>query len=144
MQRALAFVAFAALLALALRAEAMETVVNVSNVGLYVGHRVTFCGTISQTKQAGKAFFINFGGHYPQHRFTNVIFKSDQSRFNLAGSESVHDGNGQGVQGRARDSAHLAVPGRRVGCPAGGACAPQGGRHGIQGTDQGALFRAPV
>ncbi|MCR5169648.1 MAG: hypothetical protein K6C33_04190 [Desulfovibrio sp.] len=84
MQRALAFVAFAALLALAVRAEAMETVVNVSNVGLYVGHRVTFCGTISQTKQAGKAFFINFGGHYPQHRFTNVIFKSDQSRFNLA------------------------------------------------------------
>ena len=83
MQRALAFVAFAALLALALRAEAMETVVNVSNVGLYVGQRVTFCGTISQTKQAGKAFFINFGGSYPNHRFTNVIFKSDQGKFNV-------------------------------------------------------------
>ena len=83
MQRALAFVAFAALLALALRAEAMETVVNVSNVGLYVGQRVTFCGTISQTKQTGKAFFINFGGTYPNHRFTNVIFKSDQGKFNV-------------------------------------------------------------
>ena len=83
-QRYLAFATAVALLALAVRAEAMETVVNVSNVGLYVGQRVTFCGSVSQTKQAGKAFFINFGGSYPNHRFTNVIFKSDQSRFNLA------------------------------------------------------------
>ncbi len=44
---------------------------------------MTFCGTISQTKQAGKAFFINFGGSYPNHRFTNVIFKSDQGKFNV-------------------------------------------------------------
>ena len=84
MQRALAFVAVIALLALAVRAEAMETVVNVSNAGLYVGQRVTFCGTISQTKQAGKAFIINFGGSYPNHLFTNVIFKSDQGKLNLS------------------------------------------------------------
>ena len=85
MRKALACAGALALLALAVRAEALDSVVNVSNVGLYVGQHVTFCGTISQTKQTGRAFFINFGGAYPNHRFTNVIFASAQSKFNVAG-----------------------------------------------------------
>ncbi len=82
-RKAAACAAALALLALAVRAEALDTVVNAANVGLYVGQKVTFCGTVSQTRQAAKAFFINYGGSYPNHRFTNVIFKSDQDKFSL-------------------------------------------------------------
>jgi hypothetical protein len=58
--------------------------INIDHASKFVGAEATICAVVSDTfKPAGdrKNIYINFGGVYPNHKFTVVIFSKDQDKF---------------------------------------------------------------
>jgi DNA/RNA endonuclease YhcR with UshA esterase domain len=48
----------------------------------HIGERATVVGVVSQVSTSrGGTTFLNFGGRYPNHVFTAVIFRSAASQF---------------------------------------------------------------
>ena len=63
-----------------------QKIVPMDSVSAHIGYDVTFCEKVSDAfKPAGenKLIYINFGGKYPDHKFTAVIFPKDQPKFPL-------------------------------------------------------------
>ncbi|WP_180169369.1 hypothetical protein [Acinetobacter sp. YH12021] len=55
--------------------------IGVENVGLYVGENRTVCGVISQISQTAQATYLNFGGSFPKHKFSAVIWSIQATPF---------------------------------------------------------------
>ena len=61
-----------------------QILVHIDSVSAHIGYDVTICENVSDAfKPAGenKLIYINFGGKYPNHKFTAVIFPKDQPKF---------------------------------------------------------------
>lgn len=46
-----------------------------------IGKKATVCGMVTSAKSTDKATFLNFGGEYPNHVFTAVVFAADLPKF---------------------------------------------------------------
>lgn len=64
---------------------AQECEITIHNALEYKGEEVTFCGVISQVStpinNSGNPTYFNFGGYYPNHKFTLVLWESNKHRF---------------------------------------------------------------
>jgi len=65
--------------------------VTIETIGEQIGNIVLFCGTPTQViapeKVKGAPVYLNFGGHYPNHQFSVVIWEdvSGKKREKLVG-----------------------------------------------------------
>jgi DNA/RNA endonuclease YhcR with UshA esterase domain len=68
--------------------------VTPAEAGQHVGENVTVVGTVTGIGHSSRSntTFINFGGRFPNHKFTAVIFRSSADRF-----ENVDDLDGKRV-----------------------------------------------
>jgi hypothetical protein len=56
--------------------------VNIHNADQFIGMETTICDVVTDTYYAeGKNTYLNFGGKYPDHKFSMVIFPRDQENF---------------------------------------------------------------
>lgn len=51
--------------------------ISVYEVDAHIGESTTVCGEVSQISQTSKATYINFGGIYPKHKFSAVIWSNN-------------------------------------------------------------------
>lgn len=51
--------------------------ISVYEVDAHIGESTTVCGEVSQISQTSKATYINFGGIYPKHKFSAVIWANN-------------------------------------------------------------------
>lgn len=51
--------------------------ISVYEVDAHIGESTTVCGEVSQISQTSKAMYINFGGIYPKHKFSAVIWSNN-------------------------------------------------------------------
>lgn len=60
-------------------AQDVDCQVSVETVNSHVGETVAFCGQVTDVSQPsrvnGNPIFLNFGGKYPNHTFTVVVWK---------------------------------------------------------------------
>jgi DNA/RNA endonuclease YhcR with UshA esterase domain len=64
---------------------AQECAITTNNALEYKGKEVTVCGVVSQVStplnNSGNPTYFNFGGYYPNHKFTAVLWESNKSNF---------------------------------------------------------------
>ena len=51
--------------------------ISVYEADAHIGESTTVCGEVSQISQTSKATYINFGGIYPKHKFSAVIWSNN-------------------------------------------------------------------
>ena len=51
--------------------------ISVYEVDAHIGESTIVCGEVSQISQTSKATYINFGGIYPKHKFSAVIWSNN-------------------------------------------------------------------
>ena len=51
--------------------------ISVYEVDAHIGESTTVCGEVSQISQTSKATYINFGGIYPKHKFSAVMWSNN-------------------------------------------------------------------
>lgn len=51
--------------------------ISVYEADAHVGETTTVCGEVSQISQTSKATYMNFGGQYPKHKFSAVIWSNN-------------------------------------------------------------------
>lgn len=51
--------------------------ISVYEADAYIGENTTVCGEVSQISQTAKATYINFGGRYPKHKFSAVMWSNN-------------------------------------------------------------------
>lgn len=51
--------------------------ISVYEVDKFIGENTTVCGEVSQISQTSKATYINFGGQYPKHQFSAVMWSNN-------------------------------------------------------------------
>lgn len=72
-----------ALIVQAVSAQAPE--LSPADAAAHVGQKVTICGVVEDARYLESArtqpTFLNFGGKFPQHQFTAVIFGKDRAAF---------------------------------------------------------------
>lgn len=51
--------------------------ITVYEADAYIGENTTVCGEVSQISKTAKATYINFGGIYPKHKFSAVIWSNN-------------------------------------------------------------------
>lgn len=51
--------------------------ISVYEADTHIGESTTVCGEVSQISQTSKATYINFGGIYPKHKFSAVIWSNN-------------------------------------------------------------------
>jgi hypothetical protein len=64
-----------------------QTVVSLDSVSAYTGQHIKVCSLVTdiyQPKGDNKPTYINFGGRYPDHTFTVVIFAKDLPNFPIS------------------------------------------------------------
>ncbi|NGX84885.1 hypothetical protein [Aequorivita sp. KMM 9714] len=71
----------------------------------YKDKKATVCGVVTQVYAAkstqGKPVYLNFGGQFPNHSFTVVVWERDQSKFQLDLSE--YEGKHIAVTGTVKE-----------------------------------------
>ena len=50
--------------------------ISVYEAGSYIGENTTVCGEVNQISQTSKATYMNFGGEYPKHKFSAVMWSN--------------------------------------------------------------------
>jgi hypothetical protein len=73
-----------------------QTQIPIDSVSSYLGQHVKVCDKVSDTyKQAGESSltYLNFGGKYPNHKFTVVIFAKDLINFPFSPVEKYKNHN---------------------------------------------------
>ncbi len=64
---------------------AQDCTVDVKGASEYLGEEVTVCGLVSQVStplnNSGNPTYFNFGGYYPNHKFTAVLWESNKGNF---------------------------------------------------------------
>jgi DNA/RNA endonuclease YhcR with UshA esterase domain len=89
---------------------AASDVVNPSDAVAHVGNQVAVCGVVSEVRHVksakGSPIFINFGGSYPNHRFTAVAWEKNSFVLppewaQLAGASLCVSGRVELYRGRA-------------------------------------------
>lgn len=77
--------AAAALIVQVLSAQAQAPELSPADAAAHVGQKVTICGVVEDARYLQEArtqpTFLNFGGKFPQHQFTAVIFGKDRAAF---------------------------------------------------------------
>ncbi len=61
-----------------------QTEISIDSVSAYTGQHIKVCSLVTdiyQPKGDNKLTYINFGGRYPDHTFTVVIFAKDLPNF---------------------------------------------------------------
>ena len=61
-----------------------QEIVTIDSVSTHVGQYIKICDNVSdafQPKGENKLTYINFGGKYPDHKFTIIIYPSDLPNF---------------------------------------------------------------
>ncbi len=61
-----------------------QTQISIDSISAYIGKTVKICDTVTGTfKTNGNktVTYLNFGGKYPNHTFTVVIFEGDYPKF---------------------------------------------------------------
>jgi len=73
-----------------------QTVVSIDSVSAYTGQHIKVCSFVTdiyQPKGDNKPTYINFGGRYPEHTFTVVIFTKDLINFPFSPVEKYKNQN---------------------------------------------------
>ena len=73
-----------------------QTVVSIDSVSAYTGQHIKVCSLVTdiyQPKGDNKPTYINFGGRYPDHTFTVVIFAKDLVNFPFSPVEKYKNKN---------------------------------------------------
>lgn len=73
-----------------------QTQISIDSVSSYLGQHVKVCDKVSATyKAAGESSmtYLNFGGKYPDHKFTVVIFAKDLINFPFSPVEKYKNHN---------------------------------------------------
>lgn len=73
-----------------------QKLVPIDSISTHIGDDVMICDKVFDAfKPAGenKLIYINFGGKYPDHKFTAVIFPKDQPKFPYNPVELLKDKN---------------------------------------------------
>lgn len=64
---------------------AQECDITIHNALEYKGEEITVCGVVTQVStplnNSGDPTYFNFGGYYPKHKFTLVLWGSNKHRF---------------------------------------------------------------
>ncbi len=61
-----------------------QTEISIDSVSAYTGQHIKVCSVVTdiyQPKGESKPTYLNFGGRYPDHTFTVVIFAKDLPNF---------------------------------------------------------------
>ncbi|WHR57446.1 hypothetical protein [Acinetobacter haemolyticus] len=51
--------------------------ISIYEADAHIGENTTVCGEVSQISQTAKATYINFGGQYPKHKFSAVMWSNN-------------------------------------------------------------------
>jgi len=73
-----------------------QTQIPIDSVSAYIGQQVKVCGKVADTfRPAGQTSitYLNFGGKYPDHKFTVVIFPKDLINFPFSPVEKYKNQN---------------------------------------------------
>lgn len=79
--------------------------ISVHDAGNQIGQTATVCGTASQFTETSKASYLNFGGRFPNHKFSAVFWKSDISIGDLSsvvGNQLCVTGRIESYNGKAQ------------------------------------------
>ena len=73
-----------------------QTQISIDSVSSYLGQHVKVCDKVADTYKAageGSMTYLNFGGKYPDHKFTVVIFAKDLINFPFSPVEHYKNHN---------------------------------------------------
>ena len=73
-----------------------QTVISIDSVSSYIGQHVKVCDKIADAfRPSGESSitYLNFGGKYPNHKFTVVIFAKDLVNFPFSPVEKYKNQN---------------------------------------------------